>query len=296
MRPFFVAHGVYAAVIAFFIPILVCNIFFPRKLGIGFVGMTVSIVLLAIFLTGIFFSYTRAAWLSLLAAGILVVPILLRIKFRTQLILLVLACGIAFTFQNDIVYLISKNKQASAEGFSNHLQSVSNIKTDASNTERINRWMSAIDMFRERPVLGFGPGTYSFCYAPFQQSRFRTEISTDYGDGGNAHSEYLNPLAESGLFGMLTFVLILLFSVSTAYRLIYTATRPRVRILSTGILLGLITYYLHGFLNNYSETDKVAAIFWGSFAMLVAMDMYHNRQPQDEEPAETGLAEAETKI
>jgi hypothetical protein len=30
-------------------------------------------------------------------------------------------------------------------------------------------------------------------------------------------------------------------------------------------------------MNNYSETDKIAVLFWGGFAMLTAMDMYHNK-------------------
>ena len=89
------------------------------------------------------------------------------------------------------------------EDFNERIESISNVSSDASNLERFNRWNSAIRMFQERPIQGWGPGTYAFCYAPFQDSKDLTIISTNFGDGGNAHSEYLGPLAEQGLFGML---------------------------------------------------------------------------------------------
>ena len=58
-------------------------------------------------------------------------------------------------------------------------------------------------MFVERPIAGWGPGTYQFEYAPFQTAELRTQISTNNADLGNAHSEYLGPLAEQGLFGFI---------------------------------------------------------------------------------------------
>lgn len=52
--------------------------------------------------------------------------------------------------------------------------SVTNIQTDASNMERLNRWVSALRMFEERPMFGFGPGSYQFTYIPFQEKVWKT--------------------------------------------------------------------------------------------------------------------------
>ena len=35
------------------------------------------------------------------------------------------------------------------------------------------------------------------------------------------------------------------------------------------LYLGLLTYFIHGVLNNYLDTDKASAPFWGFLAMLV---------------------------
>jgi hypothetical protein len=37
--------------------------------------------------------------------------------------------------------------------------------------------------------------------------------------------------------------------------------------------LGLFTYLVHGLLNNFLDTDKASALFWGFLAAFVAVDM-----------------------
>lgn len=276
--PFYRAHGIYSAAISFFIPLFIWYIIYAFKLRLSWVKLTSIIFLLLLFLVGVFYSYTRAAWLSIIVAAALIIPMLFNIKFKTQVVIALIGLAFFFTFQEQIFYLLSKNKQDSAEGFSAHFQSASNIKTDASNVERINRWMSAINMFKERPVFGFGPGTYMFCYAPYQEAQYRTIISTNFGNQGNSHSEFLNPLSETGLMGLISLLVILYYAISIAYHNFYASNNYRVKLLLAGVLLGLIGYFTHGFLNNYSETTKIAPLFWGGLAIIVAIDVYHSNK------------------
>ena len=71
---------------------------------------------------------------------------------------------------------------------------MSNITSDASNLERLTDGI-VHESFYKRPFC-WGPGTYSLVYVFKVQNL--TIISTNFGDGGNAHSEYLGPLAEQG--------------------------------------------------------------------------------------------------
>jgi O-antigen ligase len=279
MEPFYVGHGVYAAAIAFFMPLLIIYLLFPSKFNLSIVAWPTVLAVLALFFTGLFFSYTRAAWISIAVAAMALVPLFLRIRLNSLLLMFVSLALIGLLFSSQIVYLMSRNQDESSKDFSEHINSISNISTDASNAERINRWVCAIEMFKERPVFGWGPGTYKFEYAPFQMAKYRTVISTDFGDGGNSHSEFLNPLCEMGLFGMLSIVYLFYQVLNTGFRLYYTARKPRVKLMSLAILLGMITYFIHGLMNNYSETDKIAVLFWGGFAMLTAMDLYHHKKP-----------------
>jgi O-antigen ligase len=227
-------------------------------------------------------SFTRAAWLGLAAAACVLAIFRLRIRLSTLLVFAALAGGYLWANSTDIYLKLKDNKKVSSNELEGHLESISNISTDASNTERINRWESAIRMFKERPVVGWGPGTYMFQYAPFQMSYEMTIISTRAGIRGNAHSEYIGPLAESGVLGTLTFLGIVFISFFKGMNLVYHGRNNRVRVLATGITLGLITYYVHGTINNYLDLDKAAVPFWAFLAVLTALELYHN-QPDGEE-------------
>jgi O-antigen ligase len=132
-------------------------------------------------------------------------------------------------------------------------------------------------MFKERPLFGFGPGTYQFQYAPFQVKGEMTIISTNRGDVGNSHSEYLGPLAEQGIFGTVAIVLVIITTMATASKLYFKSNRRKVRIMAMTLLVAMLTYYIHGFLNDFLDTDKLSALFWGFTAMIVSLDVYHSK-------------------
>lgn len=271
MSPFYNDHTAYGAALAMFIPVSIGFLFYP--------GATKNARLLAFFavtvlITGIIFSYGRAAWISVVVAIAVLVFILLRIKFWVLALSFAIIVGTFFTFQNQILDRLSKNKQDSSANFAEHLQSITNISSDASNLERINRWQAAFRLNEERPVLGWGPGTYQFVYSPFQSSQEKTIISTNLGDKGNAHSEYLGPMAEMGFPGMIIILLLVTFIIITGLR-VYKRGDINVKFLSLMALLSLITYFTHGFLNNFLDTDKLSVPVWGFIAILVALDTYH---------------------
>jgi O-antigen ligase len=203
------------------------------------------------------------------------VLIIYRIKLRWIFAGIIILISSFYVFQDQILYSLEKNKQDSSANFIEHIQSIYNISSDASNLERINRWQSAFRMFDEKPIFGWGPGTYQFIYAPFQRSKERTIISTNAGDMGNAHSEYIGPLSEQGIPGLLSVISLVVVIIVTGIRVYRNAKNREIRLFSLISLLALVTYFIHGLLNNFLDTDKASVPFWGFFAMIVAMDLYH---------------------
>jgi O-antigen ligase len=236
---------------------------------------------------GIIFSYGRAAWISLAIALGVFIMVILKIRFYWIAIVAAILIGAFYTFQQQIIDRLEKNKQDSSANFVEHIQSIYNISSDASNLERINRWQAAIRMFDDRPVFGYGPGTYQFVYAPYQRSKEKTINSTNLGDKGNAHSEYLGPLSEMGLPGMLIVILLVIVVIYTGLK-VYKEGDREVKFLSMMALLGLITYFAHGILNNFLDTDKLSVPFWGFIAIIVALDVYHTHRDKEEITEEKG--------
>jgi O-antigen ligase len=278
MTPFYNDHTAYAAVIAMFIPVL-----------LGFIDDHTSskrfriacFVALSIFVGAIVLSYTRAAWVSLIAALLSYLVFLFRIK--TTIVIGTAATFITLVLLNwtSIKMELERNEEQSSTDYASHVQSVSNITTDASNVERINRWGCAIRMFEEKPILGWGPGTYMFQYAPFQKFSERTIISTNFGEGGNAHSEYIGAMAEQGLVGALLFITLIMVTVYRASRIIIYSPDREIRLAAKGLILGLVTYWVHGTLNNFLDTEKASVPFWGFIAALVALDLYHSNKQKN---------------
>ena len=272
MTPFYNDHTAYGAILALFIPVFLgfsINSQYKRTYKLF------SLLIFIILTVAIILSYSRAAWISLAIALVVYFIILLKIKFRWIFLTIAIIIGSFFIFQNEILDTLERNKQDSSADFVEHIQSISNINTNASNLERINRWQSAIRMFKERPVFGWGPGTYQFFYAPYQLSKEKTIISTNAGDMGNAHSEYIGPLSEMGILGMLSIIAIVVLVIITALKTYKNAENREVKFLSLITLLGLITYFVHGFLNNFLDTDKASVPVWGFIAIIVALNIYH---------------------
>lgn len=277
MTPFYNDHTAYGAILAFFLPVLT-GYSFSKEFTSS--SRWLSMLALAIVTLALFLSYSRAAWLSVVASIMVYLVMRFKIKFRYILITVVALVTLFFAFRWQIVDALEKNDQDSSQDFVEHVQSMANISSDASNLERINRWQSAFRLFNEKPFFGWGPGTYQFVYAPFQRSKEKTLISTNAGDLGAAHSEYLGPLAESGVFGMLTFIAIVIAVLNTGIKLYGKAKDPKVKVTALCIILGLVTFFVHGVLNNFSETDKASVPLWGYIAIIVALDLYHTKKEE----------------
>lgn len=277
MKPFYNDHTAYGAVIAMFIPFFIG---FSLSKNYSNSQRLASFIVLFLLLLGIIFSYSRAAWISLTFALMVYGVIYFKIKFRWVVIGMVILGGLFYMFSFQLIDRLERNKQDSSTDFVEHIQSMSNISSDASNLERINRWNCAFRLYNERPFWGWGPGTYQFVYAPFQRTKEKTIISTNAGDMGNAHSEYFGPLAESGILGMLTFVFLVIAISVTGLRVYKRAESKEVKLIALLILLGLMSYFAHGFLNNFLDTDKASVPFWGFAGILVALDIYHSKKKE----------------
>lgn len=277
MWPFFKDHTIYGAMVAFTIP-MVFGLYFSKKHSPLIQATLLFFIVLN--LVGLYFSYTRAAWLSVFAAVGVWALIHFRIKF-SLLASVTAIIGIALFFSWDAIQMdMARNKsEHTTEDFGKKLESATNVTTDASNLERLNRWSCAISMFEDRPFFGYGPGTYSFEYARFQEPENLTIISTNFGDAGNAHSEYLGPMAEMGFMGLIAMLLIVTAIFYKGITLYYKwpETDSEMKTLILMMILSLVTYFVHAFLNNFLDTDKAAVPIWGFCACFIALEMRLNR-------------------
>lgn len=237
------------------------------------------------------FSYSRAGWLSLAIA--LGVGFALAYGRKVVLVggMLLLIPLTAFPWDDDRWHSVihgSVDSYTPNAGFYESITSMADISKDASNRERLNRWNADVGMFKERPVLGFGPGTFQFVYHGYQQPEDRTYLTVDslipqqlvtrawsatpevfvranpqihFSSGGTAHSEYLLVLAECGAMALVLQVATLLVALYIGFR------SPRAPC-TTYALLALTAYAVHGIVNNFLDDPKIAALYFSALAIL----------------------------
>lgn len=275
MSPFYNDHTAYGAALAIYLIFAITYAFIPGIKSRQKIFILAAVALLSVAMV---LSSCRAAWVSLAASLGVLICVLLKIKFRWVFTTLVILVGLFFAFQHQIIDALEHNNQDASGDIVENIQSITNISTDASNLERFNRWHSAFRLFADRPVFGWGPGTYQFVYAPYQMSKDKTIISTNAGDGGNAHSEYIGPLAEQGFMGtilMLAFVITVVYTGLKAYN---KAKNKKAKVLVLGATLAFFGYFVHGFLNNFLDTDKLAVPVWSCAALIAVIDLYYSNQ------------------
>ena len=271
MEPLFRDHTVYGAVLALILPVNLGLLFIRDMKPATRFFLRLSALILIL---GIVFSYTRAAWISLAVGLSVFLIIYFRVNLRLIGIATIIIAGVLIISWDSVLMSLEKNKQESSDKLEEHIGSISNVSSDASNLERINRWNCAWQMFLERPLTGWGPGTYQFVYAPFQLAKDRTIISTNQGDGGNAHSEYLGPLCEQGFLGFIGVIALVILTTIATIRLYNTLNDKDTRVIIISCFIGLVTYFTHGVLNNYLDSDKASVPFWGFLAVIISTDLY----------------------
>jgi putative inorganic carbon (HCO3(-)) transporter len=272
MRPFLPDHGMYAACISFVVPVLFVFGLHGKHLGYSPLLRGICMALFVYMVIAIALSFTRAAWLSLVISLLIYVVFWLKIRFHHVILIALVGVGGLLANMDSLLTDLSRNKNESDDNIENHLQSVGNVSSDPSNLERLNRWESGLRMWEEKPMMGWGPGTYTFQYGQFQLPHEMTIISTNVGDLGGIHSEYLRPLAESGILGTVLLVCIVLAVFSIAFKHQRTLS-GKTKYLSMAVFLGLVTYFAHGVLNNYTEFDKIAVPFYSFMAVLTAIEL-----------------------
>lgn len=280
--PFFLDHTVFGAFTAMWVPLLVILAF---KMDLSKREKQLARAALFFFVAGLFFSYSRGAWASCIASlafmGIFTMGKQVR-RLVLPILILGMSIGGYYYYTNSSGSASKSNTAVSRKDLSSHIASVTNFKTDYSNAERINRWYCAIQMWKRDPWTGYGPGTYAMEYAKFQKAVYITPVSTNHGDNGTAHNEFLLALSEEGIPGMLITIGLFVFPIFLGLRGYEKARLRNTKMLYLGVTFALVAYDIHAFVNNFLDQDKVAVTYYGFLAIIVALDKYALRQEREE--------------
>ncbi len=154
-------------------------------------------------LAAIVMSWSRGAWLGVGAGLIVTVIVQSRRAFIGSLVLaFVLTLALLLSSINLIPTAIADRFAGVADYFG--VFDVRGVKVDDANfaiVERMAHWQAAEEMFIAHPVLGVGIGNYAEAYPVYALPHWSDPL-------GHAHNYYLNVAAETGILGLLAYLVV----------------------------------------------------------------------------------------
>ncbi len=220
-------------------------------------GKILLFSLVAMFGTCLVLTYSRGAWLSLLAV-IGVYGLLCNRKIFWLLILL----PIVMLFCHDAVL--------------ERIMSIMN-PTDTSSTLRLALWESTIAMIVDKPLLGIGWGSYWLVYPEYDFFLNNPNIKIFH-----AHNMYLNIAAEIGIPGLLAFLTIMYGHVRLALSMLQGSFECWLSGLMLGIIAAIGGIIINGLTDYVLFNIQLSMLYWLLNGLIVVVwQQSHQRQKQD---------------
>jgi putative inorganic carbon (HCO3(-)) transporter len=214
-------------------------------------------------------TFSRGGWLGFVAGGFALLILLVQfwsIRFNVfwKRWALPVLIGGAAAF---LVFAV-----AALEPLRDRVMSIFAGRSDSSNNFRINVWMAVIDMIKDRPVLGIGPGNDAFnrVYPLYQQPRY-TALS--------AYSVFLEIAVEAGLIGLFAFLWLLLVTFGQGWRQLQRL-REIQSVQAYWLIAALATMagmLVHGLVDTIWYRPQVSTLWW---LMLALVASYYSSKPK----------------
>lgn len=267
LAPFFRNHVNYSALLVCIWPLLIALYTLSKSNSIK----NLAILSLLVVLAALYLSYSRGAWLALMAGLLAYWLIRKSWLVKTYLFVILFASAAVVWLQHKNNYLQFAPHHDTTifhQNFSEHLAATYKGK-DVSTAERFYRWVAGARMATEEPLTGFGPGTFYQNYRSYTTPLFRTWVSVNR-ERSTVHNYFLLVLVEQGIIGLLLFLVLIGIALYHLQKVFNLSSHPFWR--SGAAAVSAILYMLCtvNFLSDLVETDKVGSIFFICLAFAVA--------------------------
>lgn len=263
VRPIFRNHVNYAVMLLLFLPYYLYLASRNRTKSI------LKLSLLLLLVTAIYFSFTRAAQVSV----ILIIPLYFMLKLKLSKYAVVGSFTVAVLVLTSILsnneylnHAPDYERAIEHKKFDNLMEATTKLE-DISTVERLYRWIAGVGMVKAHPFLGSGPSTFFSEYDAYTVTSFKTYVS-DNPERSGIHNYYLMIAVEQGLIGLLIWLLLLISAILFGERTIRHVTDKASRNLLYAAIITIILCGIVIIINDLIEADKVGPLFFISLSII----------------------------
>jgi putative inorganic carbon (HCO3(-)) transporter len=180
---------------------------------------------------------------------ILVLLFVRQLKIR-QLVIVLLGLFMVIMLVPNVGGRLLKLSDINPAAFFNEDQGGGIDAADSSTKNRVTQMLASVLMFADNPITGVGPGMYPSYYQEYARIVGLKVKATDR----QAHFLYGGLAAETGMFGLITFGLIVYVTMRDLWRIRsrWKIAYPQYSHIATGLMLGLFTYLITGIFLHFA--------------------------------------------
>ena len=234
-------------------PILLYFLTKEKKIYIKFIFI---ILLFSIFLI-ISILGTRGAYIGAIICVISYLAYLLKTNFKTIFKIKQFAI-VCLTL--ILVLLVNVNLTQGGSDAISRASTISLNTQDGSINSRLRYYKQGINHFIENPIIGVGIGNWKFISIDYDKNNIDGYIVPFH-----AHNDFIQLLAELGLFGLTFYILFIFFSIKKLFKNIFFDDHINF------LLLGSLLIYLSDSMINFPIARPISQLFLITFICLISL-------------------------
>lgn len=274
LRPIFRNHVNYAIMLLAFLPYYWFVVRSEkRKNSKVFFG------LLVLLLIAIYFSYTRAAQMSVVLAIVFYWIMHYRlVKLGVGLAIAGLIVFVMLMSHNNkyLDYAPDYSKTIAHKKFDNLVEATAKME-DISTVERFYRWVAGAYMVAEKPWQGFGPSTFYTTYDGYTVTSYQTYVS-DNPEKSGIHNNYLMVAVEQGIPGLIIMLLVALIPLLYAEKVYHHLKDPSLKRLLMAAAMCYFVVDVTILINDLLEADKIGPLYFLSASIIVCVGVWSKKE------------------
>jgi O-antigen ligase len=247
------------------------------------IALSLSIFIMAIV-------QTRSVWLAFSLSLLLIILIAIVFQKKSKIVITNnnpltkrVKKLIPFVFVSILLAVVSNSYLNPERSLTNRLVSIANLD-DPSVNERIFLWQKTIEMSLDNPILGVGPGNWKIAFPEYGTDGLRAEDG--FTNFQRPHNDYLWILSETGIFGLICYVLIFFFIYYYGIKSFIHLNDRSEKIYIICLLFGITGYLIISFFSFPKE--RITHIIFLGLIFSNIISIYHASFPLKKIPSSSG--------
>lgn len=242
----------------------------------------IAVIITMAILVMILILKTRSVWVGLFAGTFVAVMLLLirpgGVGLSSKMRKWVLVAVLAFIAAFSVLFFAGDSEDDFS--FSGRVRSIADVESQH-NIHRINIWKGTLEIIKDHPVVGVGPGNWAIHIPLFFGHNFEELSALGWSQ---PHNDFLWVAAEKGVPGFVFYLSIYIAAIVMLFRVILCVKKDAEKdhkVLALFLLAGLIGYVADSFFSfPYERIDIMVLnmILLGS-TIIIHHDVFKNRQP-----------------